>query len=1334
SFTPATAGTFYAEVVNDATTCISANRVAVTLNENPLPADATNPVGNSYCAGEALTTISVDDPGAGFTVNWYDASSNGNLVGTGFNFTPAAPGAFYAEIENDLTGCTSANRVAVTLTENPLPADATNPADNSYCAGEALTAISVDNPGAGFTVNWYDAATNGNLMGTGFSFIPATAGTFYAEVVNDATTCISANRVAATLTESPLPADATNPVGNSYCAGEALTAISVDNPGAGFTVNWYDASSNGNLVGIGFSFTPAAAGTYYAEVENDLTGCVSVNRVAATLTENPLPANAANPVNGLYCTGDPIPGISVDDPGAGFEVNWFTVATGGTVVFTGPVYNPGADGSYYAEIRNTVTGCISAGRVAVVISEVGIASADITENLRCASAFNGAISLSMVGDSNDYTFDWTGPDAFSSSDQNISGLAAGTYDVIVTYVPTGCTISESYVVTENLPVLGITETITNNTRCIATFNGAIEVDITGATGALSFSWTGPGGFASTNQNISQLAAGTYSLTVTDVNSGCTLTDDFEVIEDAEQPQLTEAITDNTNCTAPFNGAIDISVSPAGTYTYAWTGPNGFTSNSQDISNLAPGDYEVTVSNTTTACVVTEIYTVQDNSSVIDVTLNNTTGNDACNFPFNGAVSINVSPAGFYTYAWAGPNGFTSVNQNISGVQHGDYTVTVSNTSGCVQVETFTVADDRDAPLIQSSTVTDNNNCQAPFNGAISITATGGSGNYTFAWVGPNAYSANTSNITDLAAGTYIVTITDDSGCANAFDFTVNNDTPPINITLNNSTANDNCQAPYTGSLTISVSGTAGPYSFEWTGPDGFTSTQQNIANLVHGDYTITVTDDTEGCVAVATFNVVDNTPVLSISIDNNTENTSCSEPFNGAIDISLTGGSGNYLFDWTGPDGFTASTASIAGLAAGAYTITVTDQDLGCIVTEEIIVDNNTTPILADETIVPNTACESPFDGSISLSNITGTPGPFSFDWAGPNGFSADTQNISALASGTYSLTITDDVLGCSSILEFIVPDNTPALVLTETITDNTNCVIPFSGAIEIINISGGSGDYSFNWTGPDGFTANAQDIDELASGTYQLIVTDDVSGCSATYSYIVADNIAGISISPVAVNANTSCTSPFNGSIEIDITGSAGPFTFAWTGPAGFTANTQNINSLQPGNYNVIVTDDVQGCTASITLNVANDATGCEGLDCEAFTVSITDTRPTCVNQDDGQIVFNVAGGSGTYIVTLFANNFTQAIPGTGPTFTFNNLSPANYQYTIQDGAGNTCTLPYTLLLESLLDAQITEFSDALCFNEPTGAATIQVFSGGTPPYQYSLDAVNWVNFVSPV
>jgi len=184
---------------------------------------------------------------------------------------------------------------------------------------------------------------------------------------------------------------------------------------------------------------------------------------------------------------------------------------------------------------------------------------------------------------------------------------------------------------------------------------------------------------------------------------------------------------------------------------------------------------------------------------------------------------------------------------------------------------------------------------------------------------------------------------------------------------------------------------------------------------------------------------------------------------------------------------------------------------------------------------------------------------------------------------------------------------------------------------------------------------------------------------------------------------------------------------------------NTFNNLTSSPIPYNVVV-KDANSCLSSITDIIISKPAICAPTNCGAFTVIATNVRPTCANKNDGTITLDVTGGSSPYIVTLSklvggVPTSPQALPGPGPVFTFVNLSPADYQYSIQDAAANSCALPYTLLLQETVQAIASNFVDAKCFNEPVGQATLTVTSGGTSPYAYSVDnGSTWTAFTSPM
>ena len=265
----------------------------------------------------------------------------------------------------------------VRMTINPLPGHPTNPVGGSYCEGDATGTVSMDDPGIGFRIDWYDVPTGGALLGSGTVFTPPGPGTFFAETVNINTGCGSEIRVSATLDEISAPAPPSGAVNSSYCEGDPVSPVSVDDPGNGYRIDWYSVSTGGSVLFSGIEFTPSQSGTYYAEVVNINTGCSSLSRVPATVDEIPAPPNATNPVHASFCGDDPVPPVRVDDPGNGFLVSWFTTATGSTLAAGivsgnhGEIFTPSnrVSASYYAEVTNTRTGCASKGRTRVNVEK-----------------------------------------------------------------------------------------------------------------------------------------------------------------------------------------------------------------------------------------------------------------------------------------------------------------------------------------------------------------------------------------------------------------------------------------------------------------------------------------------------------------------------------------------------------------------------------------------------------------------------------------------------------------------------------------------------------------------------------------------------------------------------------------------------------------------------------------------------------------------------------------------------------------------------------------------------------------------------------------------------
>ena len=325
-----------------------------------------------------------------------------------------------------------------------------------------------------------------------------------------------------------------------------------------------------------------------------------------------------------------------------------------------------------------------------------------------------------------------------------------------------------------------------------------------------------------------------------------------------------------SCNGGTNGAINMTISGASApYNWNWSrvSPAGTGSGTgTTISGLSPGTYNVTVT-TTSGCfatfssLVTQPNTITATTNVV---------NAGC-FGQTGAVNLTVTggtPA--YTYSWAGPAAFTATTQNLSNVAAGTYTVTVTDANSCTQTASATVGAPA-AALSVTLTSQTNINCNGGSNGAINITAAGGTAPYTYNWGG----GITTEDRTGLTAGTYIVTVTDNNGCTATSSVTI---TQPAALTLTTTKVNPSCPSGATpplssnGTIDLTVSGGTATFTYAWTtvGGSGLTPATQDQSGLTAGTYNVTVTD-ANGCTATTSVTLVNQNPnpVQPGTINNN---------------------------------------------------------------------------------------------------------------------------------------------------------------------------------------------------------------------------------------------------------------------------------------------------------------------------------------------------------------------------------------------------------------------------------------------------------------------------------
>jgi gliding motility-associated-like protein len=486
---------------------------------------------------------------------------------------------------------------------------------------------------------------------------------------------------------------------------------------------------------------------------------------------------------------------------------------------------------------------------------------------------------------------------------------------------------------------------------------------------------------------------------------------------------------------------------------------------------------------------------------------------------------------------------------------GTYTVTVTDANGCTEVLTAQIGQPAGA-LTATLQTSQNVSCYGGSNGSIQIQVTQGTAPYTYSW----SNGATTQNISGLPAGTYTVTVTDANGCTEIFSHTLTQPAGPLSVYLA-AQQNVNCFGGSDAFIDVEVMSGTPPYTYLWnTG-----ATTQDLNNLPAGTYTVTVTD-ANGCTEVLTTTIIEPAGALQVSLSV-LQNVGCYGAASGSISIAVSMGSPPYTFQWSNG----ATTQNLVNVPAGTYTVTVTDYH-GCTETLSATITQPQGALQAVIQSIGNADCRGNTTGSVTIQVMQGTP-PYTFLWS--NG--ATTQNISGVAAGTYTVTITD-ANGCTETLTASVTQPAGVLSVTLQSLQHVGCHGEATGSITI-TVTQGTPPYTFNWNNG----ATTQNIQGLPAGTYIVTVTD-MNGCTETLSATITEPLQSLTINGQTTSAN--CLVGINGAVYVNVSGGTSPYSYSWSNGA----TTQNLSSVPQGTYTVLVTD-VNGCTAQSQFSVTDNS-----------------------------------------------------------------------------------------------------------------------------------------------
>ena len=1270
------------------------------------------------------------------------------------------PGGTYTLEVEDLYSSCSVKQDFVLADPKPVAYVLTGPTSVS-CAATDIPLSLDDSDGADVEYEVYENGqpTGITATGTGNALIillpgnrVTEGGTYVYTVRAVSGFCLPRFMTGSVSISIPGPVDFNSTVTPPTCPGASNAVLSLT--GTGGDGNYQYSIDNGVTFSAANTFNGLAAGDLIVVVKDGLD-CTSE---AATVTiTDPTPVTFNATPTDPSCNGGADGKITIAASGGS---GTYTYSKDNGANFQTSAEFSGLGPGSFTIVVNDDNGC-PGGSSAVTLNEPSAVTATANPSPTvCATSSDGSITVNASGGSGLFTYSTDNGTTFTSNNPVI-GLAAGAYQVVAKDSK-GCT---SPVLNISVPAAtAVTfNTIAKNPSCTGDVNGSITINATGGNGVFSYSINNGTDFQP-EAVFNGLTPGAYSVVVRDGNN-------------CQSPASTVTLADPTTITftsvataADCNGGStgSIAFTPAGgSGTYSYSVDNGVTFvTNATVGGLAAGNYLLVVKDSNDCLAAPGNATVTE-PSAISVIISSSSPN--CFGSTTGTISVTAS-GGNGGFTFSRDNGATfQAGQTFSNLTGGSYQVVVKDTRGCLSTpQTVTLNSPTQVSFTSSAT---GPLCNGGTTGTITISASGGSGPYTFSVNNGTSFAA-TNPVTGLAAGTYSVIARDSQGCTSTSSPVTL--TAPAALTFTSATTQPLCFGSFTGSITINGSGGTGTLTYSNNG--GTTFAASNVfSNLASGTYGLRIRDS-NNCTSSVT-NVVLTAPTQLTHTATTTAST-CNNTSTGSITMNGSGGSGSYAYSIDNGISF-ISVAVFPNLAPGSYTTVAKDIN-GCFSTPRAVTVN-APPAISVTTTPKATSCAGSANGSIVVA-ASGGNGNFTYSINnGANFVSGTTFNN--LAGGVYPVVVRD-FRGCLSNPTNVTIAEPAAVTFTSSAIPVT-CFGNNNGSITI-TASGGSSVYSYSINNGTTFVSTAT-FSNLPPANYPLAVRDD-KGCTATpasvtvvspaqltasvtttpercrqsadagltitanggnggYAYSIdngsqfqsASSFTGLSAGSFVVlvkdeknctstatsviiaavpaltftatpAAATTCVPGNEGSIQISATGGTGAFTYSSDNGISFQAGPV-LSGLTAGTYQVVVRDanDCLATAQAVSVSAA-----------EPISLTATSADVRCNGENNGAISAAASGGDANY--SYSSNNFISSQPSGD----FNSLSPASYTITARDGRG--CGKTVTVVVnEPAVLTQTLSKTDITCNSKQDGTITITA-AGGNAGYAYSID--NGANF----
>lgn len=1043
---------------------------------NPAPAFTTQPVSSYICPGGQASALKVSykDGVGNVSYQWYSNTTNSTvgaklIVGeTKDNYNPptTSPGSkyYFCVLSSTMGVCTSITSDIATVSVNNSAIISTEPTSlQNVCVGAVLAVpLTIKYTGGNGTPSyqWYSSSIKQNSGGT--LIIGATdsiytppvfteTGHYYYYVMMNLSGdgCGSVISKVAEINVVADPIIIAQPkTTQTVCQNTMTNDLTVEATGGLglYSYQWYQNTVNDNISGTAVQgatqniFEPASDSIgisyYYCVITQPNGPSCSVTSQMATVIIKQQPIISSQPVSKTVCQFDNSTQLSI---GFSFvdsntKCQWFSNSqnstVGGSILDGATSYNYSPSTAtlgttyYYCVLTGVEGGCsdLISNIVTVTVNPTPVIASH--KIIICTSAslnFNpSSIVSNIVPEGTKYT--WTMPDIYPQN-----SVLGATEQVI--------------------PVSDITQNLVNQTTATATLNYSIT-PISGSCIAETFQLEvvliPPTNINASIKNSTGFGANDGSISIEITNSDAT--------QNGNQQDIT------------------------------WTGPQDFSSKSLNISNLAPGDYVLVIKDGSD-CATSNTFTITEPSEIEIIT--DIKKNISCREKASGSIAISIkggTPG--YTYKWTKDGEIFAITEDISNLESGNYEIIVTDTLGFTsKPKLFSIVE---PTLLSVELVSSKNlNCFGSSEGEINVKVSGGipfsndtlATYYSYAWRGPNGFSSNNQHIANLAAGTYILKVSDDNECEVSLVIEI---VQPPELVLSLLSKGVTCYRSNDASITASISGGTAPYSIQWSN-FGKGLVQEN---LQPGIYKITVTD-VNGCQKTDSVQIAE----ADFSIHPVLKNVSCHGGNDGSIQLNISGGKSPISLTWA--DNPSAG-SSRNNLAPGTYTVTLRDG-APCDITESYVIMEPTELELTAK-IKNAFDCSEPNSGGIELT-VKGGQEPYKYLWS--NG--ATTKNLTTINQGTYMVTVTDSN-SCSKQAQFEIRRQEPISISINSELEYT-CGSNSLKLKVAANATGGISPYNFKWSVGD-ISGKVNELMQIDHSSIVILEATDALGCSASYSF----------------------------------------------------------------------------------------------------------------------------------------------------------------------------------------------------------------------------------------